>query len=286
MARPARRYPLREAGKYLVAREEVVAEIRMHWIVLAKPLAILAAVTASILWIDARAGSDSDGLMRVLWYGWMAVAAWALYKVLEWRRERLIVTDKRIMLFYGFIIRKVAMMPLKKVTDMSYHRTIPGRIFRYGRFVLESAGQDQALSDINFIPDPDANYRAIVSTIFNAGGDPDEDGDEEPEEHEGRGRWLSRWRRPEQRYDEWEEPERWHDGERVDPDDDRWWPSRQSPAPHVLNPHRSLRGTRPEVPQQRTTPPPLPPSESIYRSDDDYPTGELPPYDPTWHPDD
>ena len=75
------------------------------------------------------------------------------------------------------------MMPLTKVTDMSYERSVPGRIFGYGRFVMESAGQDQALHKVNWVPDPDHHYRAICAEIFGVGernpfddpyGDPDD----------------------------------------------------------------------------------------------------------------
>ena len=34
------------------------------------------------------------------------------------------------------------MMPLAKVTDMSFQRSPIGRILGYGEFILESAGQD------------------------------------------------------------------------------------------------------------------------------------------------
>ena len=43
-------------------------------------------------------------------------------------------TDKRFLLFFGFIRRKVAMMPLLKVTDMTYDRSLLGRIVGYGTF--------------------------------------------------------------------------------------------------------------------------------------------------------
>jgi len=51
-------------------------------------------------------------------------------------------------------------------TDMSYSRSIPGRILGYGQFIMESAGQDQALHDINWVPDPDHTYRAICAEMF------------------------------------------------------------------------------------------------------------------------
>jgi hypothetical protein len=58
------------------------------------------------------------------------------------------------------------MMPLMKVTDMSYERSVPGRLLGYGRFVMESAGQDQALHEVNWVPQPDDHYRAICAEIF------------------------------------------------------------------------------------------------------------------------
>ena len=58
------------------------------------------------------------------------------------------------------------MMPFIKVTDMSYHRSVPGRIFGYGEFILESAGQDQALRKVEWVPHPDATYRIICAEIF------------------------------------------------------------------------------------------------------------------------
>ena len=49
---------------------------------------------------------------------WWAAGLWLLWRVLNWRRDWFVATDKRFLLFYGFIRRKVAMMPLLKVTDV------------------------------------------------------------------------------------------------------------------------------------------------------------------------
>jgi hypothetical protein len=58
------------------------------------------------------------------------------------------------------------MMPLVKVTDMSYNRSPLGRLLGYGTFVMESAGQDQALRRVEWVPQPDQTYRAICAEIF------------------------------------------------------------------------------------------------------------------------
>ena len=58
------------------------------------------------------------------------------------------------------------MMPLQKVTDMTYDRSLLGMLVGYGSFTLESAGQDQALSHITHVPDADEHYRAICTQLF------------------------------------------------------------------------------------------------------------------------
>jgi hypothetical protein len=58
------------------------------------------------------------------------------------------------------------MMPLAKVTDMSFKRTIAGRMLGYGEFVLESAGQEQALSNVPYLPYPEQLYLEVCEMIF------------------------------------------------------------------------------------------------------------------------
>jgi hypothetical protein len=58
------------------------------------------------------------------------------------------------------------MMPLAKVTDMSFQRSISGRMLGYGEFVLESAGQDQAFRVVNYLPYPEQLYLEVCSMIF------------------------------------------------------------------------------------------------------------------------
>jgi uncharacterized membrane protein YdbT with pleckstrin-like domain len=71
-----------------------------------------------------------------------------------------------MLLTTGLVTRKVAMMPLAKVTDMSFQRSFLGRIFGYGEFVLESAGQDQALRTVDHIPYPEQLYLEVCGLIF------------------------------------------------------------------------------------------------------------------------
>ena len=77
--------------------------------------------------------------------GWVALMGRLAWRVLEWREDWFVVTDRRLLLRTGLVTRRVAMMPLLKVTDMSYARPPAGRVLGYGEIVIESAGRDQAL---------------------------------------------------------------------------------------------------------------------------------------------
>lgn len=155
-----------ELDRYLLDGERLVTAVHQHWGKIAEPVATTLVGTVVALWVDAAMPGSMRLVSTIVWWLWFALVARLVYLVIEWRHDWFVATDKRLLLFYGFVTRKVSMMPLMKVTDMSYERSIPGRIFGYGRFVMESAGQDQALHEVNWVPSPDSNYRAICAEIF------------------------------------------------------------------------------------------------------------------------
>jgi PH (Pleckstrin Homology) domain-containing protein len=70
------------------------------------------------------------------------------------------------LLIEGILTRKVAIMPLNKVTDLTYERSLAGRMLGYGVFVVESAGQHQAFSRIEYLPTPDSLYHDVSTLLF------------------------------------------------------------------------------------------------------------------------
>jgi hypothetical protein len=91
-----------------------------------------------------------------------------------------------MLLTTGLLTRKVAMMPLAKVTDMSFQRSISGRMLGYGEFVLESAGQDQAFRVVSYLPYPEQLYLEVCSMIFPTKDPPGDDDDYKPRRREPR----------------------------------------------------------------------------------------------------
>lgn len=153
-------------SEYLLPTEKVVLQVRMHPIAVVPPaLLILAgALVAGIL--TGIAGTGNGGFVGVIWLLWFVLLLWQGLKIALWWRRYFVVTENRMMLVSGFINRDVGMMPLAKVTDMRLYQSTPGRSFGYAEFIVESAGQEQALSRIKFVPYPSQLYQEILTLIF------------------------------------------------------------------------------------------------------------------------
>ncbi|CAM3928814.1 hypothetical protein GCM10009799_03330 [Nocardiopsis rhodophaea] len=162
---PTNRAPA-SVNRYLLPHEQDVVTIRRHPAVLMTPVATVlgALILAGIL--SNTAIASSSAALAVIWWLWLLVLVWFVWRVAEWSVDYFVITSARLLLTTGLITRQVNMMPLGKVTDMRFERSIIGRFLGYGTFVMESAGQDQALSRINFVPYPEQLYLEVVGLIF------------------------------------------------------------------------------------------------------------------------
>ena len=160
--------PPREVDKYLLLheREHQVITVRMHPAVLLSPVVIALAGLIAAVVLNGTLLRDLPFIMMLVWVGWIILFLRALWLAATWSVEYFVVTSQRMILTSGLLTRKVAMMPLNKVTDMSFQRSLGGRLFGYGEFILESAGQDQALRNIPFIPYPEQLYLEVCDLLF------------------------------------------------------------------------------------------------------------------------
>lgn len=150
----------RKLGKALVPGETILVAQTRHPVVVLEP--VLTSLLALLFIAAVSPGlGDLDLLRNAMMLGWLALAVRALLRWLHWTNDYLVVTDRRLMRLHGIIDVQRDMMPLMKVTDMSFERPFLGRPLNYGTFVLESAGRDQALREINFVRRP-----AVVDAII------------------------------------------------------------------------------------------------------------------------
>jgi membrane protein YdbS with pleckstrin-like domain len=169
---PRRTVPLEDEpsayiSRYLFPTEKFRGEWRKHWTYLFDQFAIGAVATFLFGWLWGYfAKHHYGGLSAAVIILWILVMLWISFRVADWYFDRFVLTNKRLMAVSGMFSRTVGMMPLLRVTDMKYEQSAMGRIFNYGNFVLESAGQDQALREVKHLPNPNELYLRIVEEMY------------------------------------------------------------------------------------------------------------------------
>ena len=166
--------PPREVNKYLLPHEQQVITVRRHPAVLMGPMLLTLGGLIAAVVLSETILKQHTSLVYLVWIGWGILLVRLIWKALAWSVDYFVVTSQRMILTSGFLTRKVAMMPLVKVTDMSFQRSFWGRLFGYGDFILESAGQDQALRIVDHIPYPEQLYLEVCNLIFPSRDDGDD----------------------------------------------------------------------------------------------------------------
>jgi uncharacterized membrane protein YdbT with pleckstrin-like domain len=153
-------------NRYLLPHERQVITVHQHPAILIRPIFEVLVGLALAGWLSNSVAHGNDAVILVIWVLWGILFLRLVVKVFEWAETYFVVTSQRFILATGVVTRKVNMMPLTKVTDMSFQRNAWGRILGYGEFIIESAGQDQALSNVDYIPYPEQLYLEVCGLIF------------------------------------------------------------------------------------------------------------------------
>ena len=174
----------KDVEKYLLPDETAVVATRRHWAVLIEPTAKFVPFFVAGCWLllvdpENRVTSSAGLLVLLGSLGYYAL------RVGEWWMRHFIVSTRRVLLTSGVIVRTVTLLPLRRITDLTWKETLLGQVLGYGTFRFESAGQQQALSEITFLPGADVLYRRVSGLLFSsdwggAASSGDDEGNPEP----------------------------------------------------------------------------------------------------------
>ena len=159
--------------KVLLPHERRVITVRFHPAVLIRPVAETLGGLALAGLLSAIHGLSGTVLL-VIWLAWLILVIRLLFRIYAWLEDYFVVTSQRLLLAEGVFKKTVNMMPLGKVTDMRFERSAVGRLFGFGTFIVESAGQDQALHTIDHLPYPEQLYIEVCGLIFKDPGSGDD----------------------------------------------------------------------------------------------------------------
>lgn len=166
---PERRFRLRGVDKYLAPSEHVLHTCRRHWIVILKPtlLWLLVIGAGAVVGFVLSPEQSNTWLDRILGVGALITTLYAGYRVADWAVAAYVITDQRVLFLEGLVSRNVSAIPLSKVTDTTFRRSILGRMFGYGDLMLDSPGEKPGLSTLTVLPRPVEMYRLIMSLVVN-----------------------------------------------------------------------------------------------------------------------
>ena len=155
-------------GKLAYTETEILGG-QIHQAVMYEPVLTTIGGCIAFMIMVPRVPSDAPLLGDLLVLGFLALIGRLVWKWLVWNRSLFFFTPYRIIYVHGIVTRTIAMLPMGKVTDLRYDRTPAGQLLGYGAFIIESAGQEQALRELKPVPEPDETYKQIVDWLFGKG---------------------------------------------------------------------------------------------------------------------
>lgn len=132
------------AVRWLADDEQVVMDLHPHAKRLFWPLARVP-VIAGLSAYGATAIPAGDWQRPARW----AIAAvavvllvgWSLRPWLGWQATRIVLTTRRLVVRTGVVTRRGRDVPLARINDVSFTRSVTDRVFGCGTLVVESAGE-------------------------------------------------------------------------------------------------------------------------------------------------
>jgi uncharacterized membrane protein YdbT with pleckstrin-like domain len=152
----------------LVSSEELVLEIRPHWIALVIPAIVTILIVVGYGFAIGYAPDDGSGRTAVVW-GATAVALFLLIffpvrRFIAWATSWFVVTSDRVIHREGWIAKRSMEIPLEAINDVRFHQGVFERMIGAGDLIISSASEfgREVFGDIR-------NPEEVQRTIYEQG---------------------------------------------------------------------------------------------------------------------
>ena len=136
--------------KLLNAGEELVLDLRPHWIALLKPaVALTAAIVVSLaLLITVEDPPDPLSILCLLLI--LGSVLWFAAKLVVWNTTQFVLTTDRLISREGWASKSGIEIPLERINTVFFHQSVFERMVGAGDLTIESASEtgSQKFSDI------------------------------------------------------------------------------------------------------------------------------------------
>jgi uncharacterized membrane protein YdbT with pleckstrin-like domain len=131
--------------RLLIEGEELVLDLRPHWIALVWPGAVTVLVVVGWILALTNAPEDGGGRSVVIWgslvVGLVVLIWFALRPFIAWATSNFAVTSDRVIHREGFIAKHTMEIPLEAINDVRFHQSIFERMVGAGDLIIQSASE-------------------------------------------------------------------------------------------------------------------------------------------------
>jgi membrane protein YdbS with pleckstrin-like domain len=150
--------------KFLNADEELLAELKPHWIFLFGPLFTSIGVWAAIiviliLWQNPPGWTNYPVVILALIPG-----LWLLGRYVRWRSYDVALTSTRILVRQGILGRDTVQLRLQRITEVNIRQELFERVLGTGSIVIDVQGEDDSMT-LEYMRKPAVVQRVINSQI-------------------------------------------------------------------------------------------------------------------------
>ena len=150
--------------KFLNNDEELLAELRPHWIFLFGPLFTsigvwVGLIVLVVLWQKAPGWTNYPILILALIPG-----LWLLGRIVRWRSYVVALTTTRILVRQGILGRDTVQLRLQRITEVNIRQRLIERVLGTGSLIIDVQGEDDSLT-LEYMRKPAVVQRVLNSQI-------------------------------------------------------------------------------------------------------------------------
>jgi uncharacterized membrane protein YdbT with pleckstrin-like domain len=126
--------------RLLIEGEELVLDLRPHWIALVMPaLATVLTLAVMIVLYETFEEGILDTIVGIA--GTLFLLAYPVRRLVDWLTSHFVVTSDRIIHRRGFIAKYSMEVPLEAINDVRFEQGVIDRIIGAGTLVVQSASE-------------------------------------------------------------------------------------------------------------------------------------------------
>jgi Bacterial PH domain len=155
-----------EVFKYLLPDEKGIVTVRTFPVLLS-PLIFLVLADLTAFVLDAAGIIPGRVVMLVILGALFPASCYLLYRgVRVWLHYYIVAAPNRLILVKGGRKSRLTVVPISKVADMTFTRTLAGQMIGYGSFRIRGAGRGGRALTIRYLPYPEQLYLEVCAWFY------------------------------------------------------------------------------------------------------------------------